>query len=63
MCQKNFYDIMFAIFGDMMLKEVPPPITLIGGMVAISGVALIKKDSHRFDYVYEIFVAITKNYL
>lgn len=34
-----------SLLGDVMLKELPPPIALIGGVVAILGVALIKKDS------------------
>lgn len=34
-----------SLLGDVMLKELPPPITLIGGIVAIAGVALIKQDS------------------
>jgi drug/metabolite transporter (DMT)-like permease len=35
-----------CLLGDVMLNELPSPITLIGGVVAILGVALIKKDSH-----------------
>jgi len=34
-----------SLLGDVMLKEIPPPIALIGGVVAILGVAIIKKDS------------------
>lgn len=35
-----------CLLGDVMLDELPSPITLIGGVVAILGVALIKRDSH-----------------
>ncbi|HYA14218.1 MAG TPA: DMT family transporter, partial [Syntrophales bacterium] len=34
-----------SLLGDVMLKELPPPIALTGGVVAILGVALIKKES------------------
>jgi len=34
-----------GLLGDVMLNELPSPITLIGGLVAIMGVALIKRDS------------------
>ena len=34
-----------SLLGDVMLKELPQPVALIGGMMAILGVALIKKDS------------------
>lgn len=33
-----------SLIGDVWLHELPSPITLIGGIVAIIGVALIKKD-------------------
>ena len=33
-----------SLLGDVLLRELPSPITLIGGVVAIIGVALIKKD-------------------
>jgi hypothetical protein len=35
--------------GCVMLNELPSPITLIGGDVAILGVALVKKDSHAVE--------------
>jgi drug/metabolite transporter (DMT)-like permease len=38
-----------SLLGDVMLNELPSPITLIGGVVAILGVALIKKDSHAVE--------------
>jgi len=34
-----------SLLGDIMLHELPPPIALTGGVAAILGVALIKKDS------------------
>jgi len=34
-----------GLIGDAMLDELPSLITLIGGVVAILGVALIKRDS------------------
>jgi len=34
-----------SLIGDVMLKELPPPIAMMGGVVAILGVALIKKES------------------
>ena len=33
-----------GLLGDVLLHELPSPITLIGGVVAIIGVALIKRD-------------------
>ena len=37
-----------CLLGDIMLDELPSPITLIGGVVAILGVALIKRDSRSY---------------
>jgi len=34
-----------SLLGDVMLKELPPPVAVTGGVAAILGVALIKKDS------------------
>ena len=34
-----------SLLGDIMLQELPPPTTLLGGVAAILGVALIKRES------------------